>query len=66
MDIEVNGKIVETSPGITLEALLGQLQSSSEGIAVAINLQVVPKARWGSRILEAGDAVEIVRAVGGG
>ena len=66
MDIRVNGKTVKTSPGITLDVLVSELQSSSEGIAVAINLQVVPRAQWNSRVLEAGDAIEIVRAVGGG
>ncbi len=66
MDIRVNGKTVKTSPGITLDVLVSELQSSSDGIAVAINLQVVPRAQWHSRVLEAGDAIEIVRAVGGG
>ncbi len=66
MDIRVNGKTVKSSPGITLDALVSELKSSSEGIAVAINLQVVPRAQWNSRVLEAGDAIEIVRAVGGG
>ena len=66
MDIRVNGKTVKTSPGITLALLVSELQGSSEGIAVAINLQVVPRAQWNSRVLEAGDAIEIVRAAGGG
>tara|TARA_B100001250_G_C19351489_1_gene593616 strand:- start:393 stop:593 length:201 start_codon:yes stop_codon:yes gene_type:complete len=66
MEIRVNGKAVETSEGIRLAALLGQLESPLEGVAVAINLAVVPKVEWNNRVLQQGDTIEIVRAVGGG
>jgi sulfur carrier protein len=42
------------------------LGSVSSGIAVAVNNEVVPRARWSETVLQDGDAVEIVRAVAGG
>ena len=37
-----------------------------DGIAVALNGEVVPRAEWSRKELRDGDAVEIVRAVQGG
>jgi len=37
-----------------------------ESVAVAVNGTVVPRSLLGERVLEAGDSVEVVRAVGGG
>ena len=36
------------------------------GLAVALNSQVVPRARWAATPLTAGDAVELVTAMQGG
>lgn len=36
------------------------------GVAVALNSEVVPRARWGTTPLSAGDAVELVTAMQGG
>ncbi|TDW26960.1 sulfur carrier protein ThiS [Cryobacterium psychrophilum] len=36
------------------------------GVAVARNSEVVPRSRWATTVLEAGDDVEVVTAVQGG
>ncbi|NUP75688.1 MAG: sulfur carrier protein ThiS [Sinomonas sp.] len=36
------------------------------GVAVALNSEVVPRARWAATPLAAGDAVELVTAMQGG
>ena len=36
------------------------------GIAVAVNQAVVPRSRWTSAVLAAGDEVEVLTAVQGG
>ncbi|WP_422933751.1 sulfur carrier protein ThiS [Sinomonas sp. P47F7] len=36
------------------------------GVAVALNSEVVPRARWAATSLAAGDAVELVTAMQGG
>jgi sulfur carrier protein len=68
MNLIVNGKEVEIEPGITVEALLAQSLKTDarDGIAVAVNGEVVPKGSWSERSLEADDRVEIIRAVQGG
>ena len=37
-----------------------------EGTAVAVNMTVVPRRAHADTVLQAGDSVEIVQAVGGG
>lgn len=51
-----------------LTELLEQLghPGDAQGIAVAVNGQVVPRSAWSERQLRAGDDVEIVGAVQGG
>ncbi len=68
MKLTVNGKEVETEPDVTVEALLAQSLKTDarDGIAVAVNGEVVPKGLWCERRVEAGDRVEIIRAVQGG
>ena len=53
---------------VTVEQLLAQLNIKWDGgrVAVEINMDVVPKTEFSTRTLSDGDAVEIVRFVGGG
>ena len=66
MRIHLNGEEREFAVGTTLSALVQSLELPIEGVAVALNRQVVPRAQWPSQELQSGDRVEIVRAVGGG
>lgn len=68
MKLVVNGREVEAESSVTVEALLAQTLKTDarDGIAVAVNGEVVRKGSWGERSLEAGDRVEIIRAVQGG
>ena len=68
MKLVVNGKEVETEPETTVEGLLTQFLASGslDGIAVAVNGEVVPKGSWRERTFKADDRVEIIRAVQGG
>lgn len=51
----------------TVQALLEQEEiAETRGVAVALNGAVVPRAEWHRTALNAGDAVEIVRARQGG
>jgi sulfur carrier protein len=64
-DIRVNGAFEPRAA--TIAALLAARGlHETKGLAVALNETLVPKSAWGSTTLAAGDAVEIVRAVGGG
>jgi sulfur carrier protein len=64
--ILLNGK-QQPLAATTVAALLEQEEiAETRGVAVAINGAVVPRADWARTPLNAGDAVEIVRARQGG
>ncbi|MDN4037517.1 sulfur carrier protein ThiS [Massilia sp. YIM B02443] len=64
--IEVNGAPCSVPPGQTLLGLLEQLGLSGQGMALAVNREVVPRQQWLERHLQQDDKVDIVRAIGGG
>jgi thiamine biosynthesis protein ThiS len=66
MTIVVNGKSMDVTDGLSVEDLLRTLQVKREYMAVAVNREVMPKARYASAHLREGDRVEIVRPMGGG
>jgi len=64
--IEVNGEAREVAPGSTLGTLLDALGVRRDGMAVARNDAVVPRARVDETPLASGDRVEIIVPVAGG
>lgn len=66
MKLVVNGQSAELPDGLTVSQLVQRLELNPDGVAVALNLEVVPRGEHASRVLTAGDRVELVRAVGGG
>jgi sulfur carrier protein len=65
--ITVNGESREITDGtMTLESLLESLGVRRDGSAVALNNDVVPRARHGATPLRDGDRLEIIVAVAGG
>lgn len=66
IEIELNGAPHRLDANIPVQALVEALQLSQQSLAVAVNRQVVPRAQWPQRILQAQDRVEVVRAIGGG
>jgi sulfur carrier protein len=66
VSIRVNGEALDVSATETVAGLLRARGVRLEAVAVAVNGAVVPRSRLGERVLEEGDSVEVVRAVGGG
>ncbi|WP_189151154.1 sulfur carrier protein ThiS [Streptomyces lacrimifluminis] len=66
MNILVNGRRREVSPGTALDTLVSSLTPAPSGVAAALNETVVPRARWSSTALAEGDRVEVLTAVQGG
>lgn len=66
MTLKVNGEAQQVPAGCTIAELLDQLGLNRDGVAVAVDGQVVPRTRHASTELTEGAAVEIIRAVGGG
>jgi len=66
MFVTVNGESTEMRDGGCVADLLAQLQIRLEAVAVELNLDIVPKAEYNSRVLKPGDRIEVVQFVGGG
>lgn len=64
--ISLNGKPRQVEAAMTVAALLETLGVSPRLVAVAVNGEVVRRDDWPLALVKDGDAVEIVRAVGGG
>lgn len=65
MQIIVNDKPVDFL-GATVADLVAQLGLPQMGVAVAIGMDIVPRAEWADRRLAEGDKVMIIKAASGG
>jgi sulfur carrier protein len=66
MRLVVNGTERDVASGATVAALLQTLALRREGVAVALNDDVVPRGEHATRTLNDGDRLEIIVAVAGG
>ena len=64
--VRVNGEERRFPEGLTISALLGELEVSTPRVAVERNREIVPKASYESTRIEEGDELEVVEFVGGG
>ena len=64
--IRLNGENTEIQGSQSVSVLLDSLNINAQQVAVAINGEVLPRDTWAVSEIRDGDAVEIVRAVGGG
>ena len=66
MDIQLNGEPHRIEAGLSVQALVEALGLIGQALAVAVNREIVPRALWPQKMLQAQDQVELVRPVGGG
>ena len=66
MQILLNGETPTIEDGLTVQALLQQLELIGRRIAVEVNEEIVPRSEHDSHQLAPDDRVEIVHAIGGG
>ncbi len=66
IQISVNGEARQINAATSLQQLIGDLDLSQQRIAVELNHDIVPHSDYPSHQLQAGDKIEIVRAIGGG
>lgn len=66
MQIVLNGDVIETESGSTVELLLQKLGISRERVAIELNSDILPKSNYKKQLLSEGDKIEIVHFVGGG
>ncbi len=66
MQVVINGKEDQIEPGTTVAALLGDLGTAPQTVAVEVNRELVTRRRFADTVLTEGDNIEIVSFVGGG
>jgi len=66
MQITLNGTIKEIPEGCTAQQLVDSLDLQGKRLAMEINREIAPRSSFDSHVLQAGDQVEIVHAIGGG
>ena len=66
LEIELNGAAYQLPARQDLAALVRELGLEGQALALAVNRNVIPRQRWTSHQLQAGDKVDVVRAIGGG
>ena len=64
--IFVNGERRELPAPLSVAGFLRQFDFPERGVAVELNLQIIPRARHADVVLTTGDHLEIVSLVGGG
>jgi len=62
----VNGKQMNFKAGITASEMLVELGMDPEKVVVEVNLEIINKEQFLSKVLESESKVEIIRFVGGG
>jgi thiazole synthase len=66
MTVTINGDRREIPEGLTVAGLLAHIGMAPERVAIERNLEILPRAHWGSTSVQPGDNYEIVHFVGGG
>jgi sulfur carrier protein len=66
MDILLNGAMTSIPDHCTVAQLLEHNGLAARRIATEVNGMIVPRSEQASRVLDPGDRVELVHALGGG
>ena len=63
--VKINGENLDKD-GKTVSEVLADMEINGQRVAVELNEEIVPKAKYGETVLKDGDKVEVVHFVGGG
>tara|TARA_R110002050_G_scaffold104052_6_gene213326 strand:- start:32705 stop:32908 length:204 start_codon:yes stop_codon:yes gene_type:complete len=66
INIKVNNTRHQFKSDSSLESILNQLEISTNGIALAVNLKIITKAKWKTQTLNEADEILIIKATQGG
>lgn len=66
MEIYVNGEARQVADRLSIAQLVEALGLTGQRIAVEVNVEIVPRSTHAEHLLQTGDRIEIVRAIGGG
>lgn len=66
MQLILNGESRDVAAGLSLAGLLELAGYAQRRVAVEVNREIVPRSRHAAHMLQDGDRIEIVHAIGGG
>ena len=66
MKVLVNNKETELTQGNTVADLAQQLELPQQGVAIAVQNRMIPRAEWNEKTLQEGDNLVIIKAACGG
>ena len=66
MKVIINGEAHELAPGATVAQAVAAVTPATNGVAAAVNDEVVSRAAWEATPVSDGDHVEVLTAVQGG
>ena len=67
IEVSINLKKYSIPESGTLADVLPLLQvMQADGVAIALNEEVIPRGEWGRRVLRAEDRIFVIRATQGG
>lgn len=66
LTLTINGKEMEVPGGTTIADFLAHHNLQPKSVVVEVNKVIIEREKYGDLILKEGDAVEIVRFIGGG
>lgn len=66
MRIQLNGEPFELEAPASVADLLSRMELAGRRVAVELNLDIVPRSSHATTLLQDGDRVEVVQAIGGG
>jgi sulfur carrier protein len=64
--VVLNGAPAALPPGTAVPELVRSLTGAADGVAIAVNGEVVPRVEWEATVLRDGDVVDVVRPMAGG
>ncbi|MCO6412754.1 MAG: sulfur carrier protein ThiS [Thiogranum sp.] len=66
MELVINGTTEQLPDGINAAQLIEHLGLTGARLAMEVNREIVPRSHFDDYRFNAGDRIEIVRAIGGG
>lgn len=66
MKITLNDRFLTLTQPITLDVLLTKHHYSVQGIALAVNQNIIPRRQWTEYQLQDGDNIYLFQAIAGG
>ncbi|OSY86848.1 hypothetical protein WH52_14300 [Tenacibaculum holothuriorum] len=64
--VNLNQEQYQLNNESSVQDFINHIQVSSNGIAIAINQQIISKANWNKQKLQNGDSILIIKATQGG